>query len=137
MEANTGATLIYVSDQLSCKPRNDFTICKTSELKSTFIEIGIRKEVVISGCIFEYSNMNINEFKDDYLNEILDKLFKESLDDFNINLLNYHIHSPTNGFLDSPSSHYFLHLIFQLTRVKSNSKKLLDNIFSNLVLPNI
>ena len=49
--------------------------------------------------------MNINEFKDDYLNELLDKLIKENknmflLGDFNINLLNYDIHPPTNEFLD-------------------------------------
>ena len=50
--------------------------------------------------------MNINEFNADYLNELLDKLSKENktiflLGDFNINFLNYHIHPPTNEFLDS------------------------------------
>ena len=50
--------------------------------------------------------MNINEFNDDYLNELLDKLCKENktiflLGDFNINLLNYDIHPSTNEFLDS------------------------------------
>ena len=44
--------------------------------------------------------MNINEFNDDYLNELLDKLSKQNktinlLDDFNINLLNYDIHPTT------------------------------------------
>ena len=57
--------------------------------------------------------MNINEFNDDCLNELLDKLSKENktlflLGDFNINLLNYDIHPSTNEFLDSLSSHYFL-----------------------------
>ena len=50
--------------------------------------------------------MSINEFNDDYLNELLDKLSKENktiflLGDFNINLLNYDIHPPTNEFLDT------------------------------------
>ena len=50
--------------------------------------------------------MNINEFNDDYLNELLDKLSKENktiflLGDFNINLLNYDINPPTNELLDS------------------------------------
>ena len=40
--------------------------------------------------------MDINEFNDDYLNELLDKLSKENksiflFGDFNINLLNYDI----------------------------------------------
>ena len=86
--------------------------------------------------------MNINELSDDYLNELLDKLSKENktiflLGDFNINLLNYDIHPPTNEFLDSLSSHYFLPHILQPSRVISNSKTLIDNIFSNIAVPNI
>ena len=74
MKANTGGTLIYVSDHVSFKPKNDLTICKPSELESTFIEICIPKKTNdIIGCIHKHPNMNINEFKDDYLNELLDK----------------------------------------------------------------
>ena len=69
--------------------------------------------------------MNINEFNDDYLNELLDKLSKENktvflLGDFNINLLNYDIRPPTNEFLDSLSSHYFLPYILQPSRVTTS-----------------
>ena len=86
--------------------------------------------------------MNINEFSDDYLNELLDKLSKENkiiflLGDFSINLLNYDIHPPTNEFLDSLSSHYFLPHILQPSRVTTNSKILIDRIFSNMAVPNI
>ena len=86
--------------------------------------------------------MNINEFNDDYLNELLDKLSKENktiflLCDFNINLLNYDIHPPINEFLDSLLSHYFLPHILQPSRITNNSKTLIDNIFSNMAVPNI
>ena len=86
--------------------------------------------------------MNINEFNDDYLNELLDKLSKGNktiflLGDFNINLLNYDINPPTNEFLDSLSSDYFLPHILQPTRVTTNSKTLTDNIFSNMAVSNI
>ena len=86
--------------------------------------------------------MNINKFNDDYLNDLLDKLSKENktiflLGDFNINWLNYYIHPPTNEFLDSLSSHYFLPHILQPSRVTTNSKTLIDNIFSNMAVPNI
>ena len=85
--------------------------------------------------------MNINEFSDDYLNELLDKLSTENkiiflLRDFNINLLNYDIHLPTNEFLDSLSSHNFLPHIIQPSRI-ANSKTLIDNIISNMAVPNI
>ena len=86
--------------------------------------------------------MNINEFNDDYFNELLDKLSKENktiflLSDFNINFLNYDIHPPANEFLDSLSSHYFLSHILQPSRVTTNSKTLIDNIFSNMAVPSI
>ena len=86
--------------------------------------------------------MNINEFNDDYLNEFLDKLSKENktiylLGGFNINLLNYGLHPATNEFLVSLSSHYFLPHILQPSRVTTNSKTLIDNIFSNIAVPNI
>ena len=76
--------------------------------------------------------MNINEFNDDIKNKTI-----FLLGDFTINLLNYGIHPPTNEFLDSLSSYYFLPHILQPSRVTTNSKTLLDNIFSNMAVPNI
>ena len=143
MEANAGGTLIYIRNHLSYKTRNDLNIYKSFELESTFIEICNTKNTnIIIGCIYKHPDMNINEFNDGYLNELLDKLFKESktlflLDDFKINLLNYDIHPPTNEFLDSLLSHYFLPHILQPSKVTTNSKTLTDNIFSNMAVPNI
>lgn len=56
--------------------------------------------------------MNVHRFHNDCLNELLDKLPKEKetiilLGNFNINLINYDIDSPTTEFLDSLLSHYF------------------------------
>ena len=75
--------------------------------------------------------MNINDFNDDYLNELLYKLSKENktmflLGDFNINLLNYDIHPPTNEFLKSLLFHYFFPYILRPSRVTTNSKTLID-----------
>ena len=86
--------------------------------------------------------MNINGFTYDYLNVLLDKLSKENktiilLGDFNINFLNCDIHPPTNEFLDSLSCHYFLPHILQSSRVTTNSKTLIDNIFSNMAVPSV
>ena len=86
--------------------------------------------------------MNINEFNDDYLNELLDKLSKGNkiiflLGDFNISLLHYDIHPPTNEFLDFLSSHYFVSHTLQPSRITTNSKTLINNTFSNIAVPNI
>ena len=43
-----------------------------------------------------------------------------SLGDFNINLLNYNVHSPTNEFLYSLALNSFLPYILQPTRITSH-----------------
>ena len=124
-EANAGGTLIYISNHLSYKTRNNLKIYKSFELESTSIEICNPKTTnIIIGCIYKHPNMHINKFNDDYLNDLLDKLSKE-LRDFNINLLNYNVHPRTNEFLDSLSSHYFLLHILQPSRVTTISKTLI------------
>ena len=56
------------------------------------------------------------------------------LGDFNVNLLNYNGHNYTNDSLASNSS---MPLILQPTRITSHSNTLIDNIFSNVIDPNI
>ena len=81
--------------------------------------------------------MNLNNFNTNYLNNLLHKVYKEQksvflLGNFNVNLLNYNNHDPTNEFLDFLTSNYFLPLILQSTRLTSQSKTLIDYIFSNI-----
>ena len=136
-----GSTLFYIRNQLSYEPRNDLCIYKATELKSSFIEISIFKRCnIIIGCIYRHPNMDLDEFNDNYLNILLDKLSKENkcvflLGDFNIDLSKYDKHAPTNEFLDSVSSHTFLPHINQPTIIIITSKTLTDNIFSNIHTP--
>ena len=50
-----------------------------------------------------------------------------------IYLLNYNDHQPTNYFLDSLASNYFVPYVLHPTRITSHSKTLIDNIFSNFI----
>ena len=50
-----------------------------------------------------------------------------------INLLNYNDHQPTNDFLDSLASEFFIPYILHPTRIASYSKAIIDNIFSNYI----
>ena len=82
--------------------------------------------------------MDVSDFNKNYLNTLLDKLSKKNkqvflLGDFNINLLNYNDHQPTNEFLDSLDSNSFIPYILQPTRITSPSKTLIGNIFSNII----
>ena len=73
---------------------------------------------------------------------LLEKTSKEQksiflLGYFNVNLLNYNEHNETNEFLDSLASNSFIPLILQPTRITSHSNTLIDNIFLNVIDPDI
>ena len=81
--------------------------------------------------------MDLDEFNDNYLNNLLDKISKENksvfcLGDFNVNFLKYDKHAPTNELLDSFSSHMFLPHIVQPARISTTSKTLI--IFSQIFI---
>ena len=83
--------------------------------------------------------MDLTDSNSNYFNNLLEKVSKEQksvflLGDFNINLLNYNVHSPVNEFLDSLASNSFLPYILQPTRITSHSKTLIDSIFTNVIL---
>ena len=86
--------------------------------------------------------MDLTDFNCNYLNQILENISKEQksiflVEDFNVNLLNYNEHNQTNEFLDSLVSNSFIPLILQPTRITSHSDTLIDNIFSNVIDPDI
>ena len=119
-ESSAGGTLLYIANHLSYKPHLDLNIYKTNELESTFIEVLNPKKSNIIGCIYKHPLMDLNHFNTNYLNDLLDKVSKEQksvflLGDFNINLLNYNDHNPTNEFLDSLASNSFVPYILQPT----------------------
>ena len=51
--------------------------------------------------------------------------------------MNYNEHNQTNEFLDSFAARSFIPLILQPTRITSHSNTLIDNIFSNVIDPDI
>ena len=83
----------------------------------------------------------ITDLKNNYLNQTFEIVSKEQklplLGNFNINLLNYNDHQPTNDFLDSLASNSFIPYILHPTRITNHSKTLIDNIFSNFISPDI
>ena len=141
-ESLASGTLLYISNHLSYKTRSDLCIYKSREFESIFIEIlNPKKTNAIVGCIYCHPHMDLNEFNDYYFNNLLDKLSKENktvflLHDFDIDLLSYAQHSSTNEFFDSLSSHMLLPHIVQPTRIRHNSKTLIENNYSNVITAN-
>ena len=126
----------YVRNHLSYKLKKQLSIYKSYELQSIFIEINnFEKSNIVIRCIYKHTGMNLNEFNEFYLNNLLDQKTVFLVGDFNINLLNYDQDTSTNEFLNPLPFHLFLPYIHQPTRVTSNSKTLIDNIFSNAISP--
>ena len=86
--------------------------------------------------------MDVFYFKNNYLSQIFEIVSKNRkqrffLGDFDINLLNYNDHQPTNDFLDSLASNSFIPYILHPTRITSPSKTLTDIMFSYFTSPEI
>ena len=86
--------------------------------------------------------MDLDDFNCNYLNKLSENISKKQksiflLGGFNVNLLNYNEHNQPNEFLDSLASNSFIPLILQPTRITSHSNTLIDNIFSNVIDPDI
>ena len=112
-------------------------------MESTFIEIvNPKKSNTIVGVIYRHPSMDLADFNSNYLNKLLENISKEQksmflLGDFNVDLLNYNEHNQANEFLDSVASNSFIPLMLQPTRITSHSNTLIDNIFSNVIEPDI
>ena len=132
---------LYIANHLLYKPRQDLNIYKKNELESTFIEImNPKKSNIIVGAIYKHPSMDLTDFNSNYVNNLLEKILKEQksvflLGDFNINLMNYNAHNTNNELLDSLASNSFLPYILQPTRITSHSETLIDNIITNITLP--
>ena len=90
---------------------------------------------IICGVIYRHTNISKRETFKNFLDPILDKISKEKncimMGDFNINLLNFETHHPTDDFINTLGSYFFLPQILQPTRVTDHSATLIDNIFLN------
>ena len=134
------------------KIRNDLNIYKSAALKSTFIvEIINHKKSNILVVVFTDILLWTFKIMDLRLSWTLNFLiiilmnyctsFPQKTNlllflDFNVNLLKYDNHHPTNEFLDSLSSHLVLPYITQPTRTRDSIKTLTDHIFSNALIGN-
>ena len=97
-ECSSGGTAIYINKGLNYKLRKDLEIYKSKQLESTFIQVNLKNEKILTGCIYRRPSMELPEFNSNYLTNLLDTLSKENktvvlLEDFNIDLLKYHQNS--------------------------------------------
>ena len=137
-EAEKGGTILYISDKLNYKPRKDLEIYASKELESSFVEIVNKKSSNdVVGVIYRHPKLNPNDFTENKLTQIFDKLAKENnkkvyiAGDFNFDLLKYSVHGDTADFFDKMTSNLLVPLILVPTKINSKNDTLIDNIFTN------
>ena len=138
-ESGKGGVIIYISDKHNSKPMKDLDkiVYKSYVLESVFAEIVIpNKKNVILGCIYKHPSMEVNDFNENYLSPLMDKLNDKKhtflLGDFNIDLMKIDEDEKTSTYFDTLTSNLFVPHITNPTRITPHSKTLIDNIFSNI-----
>ena len=110
--------------------------------RDVFVEITVPQgKNIIVGCVYRPPNQNTALFLEKF-NDILSIITKDNkhcyvMGDFNLDLLQYNHHVPTQKFIDSLFSHAFFNLISKPTRLTSYSATLIDNIFTNNLSQNV
>ena len=141
-ESDKGGALLYISNEINYKTRNDLQIYKEKLLESKFIKVlsGSNKNTVV-GCIYKHPGLTTQDFNFDFLQPLIDKLAIENknivlLWDFNVDLLHYESNNPTREFLDLMFSASLTPQTTTPTCLTVHSKTLIDNIFTNSVEEN-
>ena len=126
---------IYLHNDLQYKLLIECKLSSPEVIESLFVEITVPygKNITV-GCVYRPPNQNTALFLDK-LNDILSHISKDSkqcyvMGDFNLDLLQYNHHTPTQEFIDTLFSFAFIPLISHPTRLTSYSATLIDNIFT-------
>ena len=82
--------------------------------------------------------MDVTDFNNNFLHNLFKKINQEQkkvflLGDLNVDLMHYNENKPTNEFLDSLASNFYLSYIIQPSRHTSHSRTFIDNIFSDVI----
>ena len=120
-----GGVGLYLHNNLKYKMLPECNFSNPDVIESLFIEIEVPNKRNIVGNIYQPPNQNTASFVDK-LNGILGLISKQNkklhlMGDFNLDLLHYSTHSPTQEFIDSLFSYGFYPLISKPTRITSHS----------------
>ena len=137
-----GGVGIYLQNDVEYKILKECTFSDPEVIESIFVEIIVPQgKNIIVGCVYRPPNQNTSLFLEKF-NDILTINTKDNkhcyvMGDFNLDLLQYNHHVPTQEFIDSLFSHAFFPLISNPTRLTSYSATLIDNIFTDNLSQNV
>ena len=139
-----GGLALYIDTDLNVivKNRPDLDSTDSTINESLIVQLspakGSTKDIIV-GVIYKPPNTNVENFVSNF-STILDILNKENrpsylLGDYNIDILKYNSHS--ESFLNQLLSYGFFPKIDRPTRITDSTATLIDNIITNVHLPNI
>ena len=138
--SQNGGVGLYVKTTLTSNPRIELD-SSTNDFETVWVEIENKKDKnILICCVYRHPCSNIDILTSHFQN-LLSKISSNKLvfilGDFNINLLNYDSHTPTNDFVNNLFSHSLLPCIHHPTRISQNSGSVIDNIYTNAMNANI
>ena len=69
-ECSSSSTAIYIKKGLNYKLREGLEIYKSKQTESKFIEVNLKNEKVVIGCIYRHPSMELSEFNNNYLKNL-------------------------------------------------------------------
>ena len=115
-ESKKGCALLYIKENINCKPRNDLAKegYKVGKLESIFLEIINKgKKNSIIGCIYRHPSMDIDDFNGNVFEPIMERMSNDnkeviSMGDFNIDLMKIEDDNHINEFYNIIRTNFFV-----------------------------
>jgi exonuclease III len=132
-----GGAGFYVRSDCDFHIREDLN-STTEDFECLWIEVHTKcHRNIVCSVIYGHPNGNFDHFSN-YLTAAMDKISNEKkncilMGDFNINLLNYESHPPTDEFINNLGVFCFQPHVLQPTRITDHTATLIDNIYFNSI----
>ena len=130
-----GGVGIYVKSNLTANKRDDLCISDKDFEKIWIETVNSKAKNILCFCAYRHLSSDISNFND-HFQVTLSNLAKENkliaiMCDFNIDLLKYENHTPSNDFVNMMFSYHFQPSVLHPTHITDSSSTIIDNIYIN------
>ena len=129
--SQNGGVCLYVQQSFVSKPREDLDF-SSGEFETVWVEVENKNSKnVFFSCTYRHPDSDIailtSHFQGIFSKQSDKAIF--IMGDFNVNLLNYDSHNPSNDFINTMFSNSFLPCFHHPTRISQCSSSTIDTIF--------
>ena len=133
---NAGGVAFYIKNDIEFHLREDLN-STTLDYECLWIEVHSKFRNIVCSVAYRHPHGNLENFTN-YITASIDKISKEMkfcvlMGDWNVNLINFESHTPTEEFINTMGAYYFQPHIIKPTRITDHSATLIDHIFFNSI----